>query len=207
MNQTFMFWPGGGAVAERVRPRADAARNRAAILAAARELIGARGPDVGMDEIAAAAGLAVGTLYRHFPTKGDLVGAIVADLAATIAEVLDAALTRIAGGGSTGAAEIVELLRRVVVEMGAERLLRDALAEVGTDSLRALQRHATDSLSRIVDAARADRTLHPDITVEDIALLLASSPDGRTPRAVRERWVELAGRAITVAHPADPHHV
>ncbi|MFF7262461.1 TetR family transcriptional regulator [Streptomyces sp. NPDC008159] len=54
-------------------PRADAVRNRKRILDAAREQITLRGPDTGMDEIAAAAGVAVGTLFRYFPTQADLV--------------------------------------------------------------------------------------------------------------------------------------
>ncbi len=62
-----------------IRPaRADAIRNRAKILEAARQQITLHGPDVGMDQIAQAAGVAVGTLYRHFPTKNDLSSRLLA---------------------------------------------------------------------------------------------------------------------------------
>ncbi|GGM59225.1 hypothetical protein ACFFX1_41660 [Dactylosporangium sucinum] len=45
-------------------------------------------------------------------------------------------------------------------------------------------------------AGHADGALHPDLTVDDIALLLRSAPDARSPRAERTRWVELACRAL-----------
>jgi AcrR family transcriptional regulator len=57
------------------RRRADAERNRAHVLDAARELFGQRGDEVQMDEVARHAGVGVGTLYRHFPTKEALVAA------------------------------------------------------------------------------------------------------------------------------------
>src|SRR4051794_11658042 len=106
--------------------RADAARNRAAIVVAARELIVASGGDAGMDDIAARAGVAVGTLYRHFPTKGDLVAAIMAELGAEVVALLDAAASRVDSGKVTAYEEIVALLRRVVVDMADDRMLRDA---------------------------------------------------------------------------------
>ncbi|MEV6781756.1 TetR family transcriptional regulator [Streptomyces sp. NPDC051098] len=68
-------------------PRADAVRNRNKILAAAGEQITAPGPEVGMDQIAAAAGVAIGTPYRHFPTKTDLVAAVVAEFVARFTEL------------------------------------------------------------------------------------------------------------------------
>jgi AcrR family transcriptional regulator len=62
-----------------VRPlRADALRNRERILTAARDVVGRDGADAQMDAVAAAAGVGVGTVYRHFPTKQALLGALVA---------------------------------------------------------------------------------------------------------------------------------
>jgi AcrR family transcriptional regulator len=60
-----------------VSMRADARRNRERILAAAREVFGQYGAEAQMDEIARRAGVGVGTLYRHFPTKDDLVGELI----------------------------------------------------------------------------------------------------------------------------------
>src|SRR5665213_3681208 len=57
--------------------RADARRNREAVLNAAGELFAQRGDAVQMDEIAERAGLAVGTLYRHFADKQALLAAII----------------------------------------------------------------------------------------------------------------------------------
>jgi AcrR family transcriptional regulator len=63
--------------AERDRPlRADARRNRDALVAAAAEIFRARGPDVSMLEAAEAAGVGVGTLYRNFPRRESLVAAV-----------------------------------------------------------------------------------------------------------------------------------
>ena len=58
--------------------RADARRSHETILAAAGELFARRGSEVQMDEIADRAGLGMGTLYRHFPTKQALLAAIIA---------------------------------------------------------------------------------------------------------------------------------
>jgi AcrR family transcriptional regulator len=56
--------------------RADARRNYAALLAAAAEIFGRDGPDASLDEIARRAGVANATLYRHFPTRRELLVAV-----------------------------------------------------------------------------------------------------------------------------------
>ncbi|WP_027945336.1 TetR/AcrR family transcriptional regulator [Amycolatopsis taiwanensis] len=179
--------------------RADAARNRGAILHAARALLVARGPEVGMDEIATQAGVAVGTLYRHFPTKQDLIEAIAEDLGATIAETLDAAVAGIIDGHRTAADEIMDLMRRVVVEMGDERLLRAALSDLAPQVFQAIQAHARESVERMIAMAHQAGTLRPDITVDDVILLLTTSPGEQTPKPARLRWLELVRNALTAA--------
>src|SRR5262244_2336175 len=55
------------------RPRADAARNREKLVAAAAAAFGAQGVEAPLEEIARQAGVGIGTLYRHFPTREHLV--------------------------------------------------------------------------------------------------------------------------------------
>lgn len=72
-----------------VRERADAARNRARILAAAERLFAERGVEgVGMDEVAAAAGVGVGTLYRRFGDRAGLAFALLGDREAQLQEAV-----------------------------------------------------------------------------------------------------------------------
>lgn len=58
------------------RPRADAARNRERVLEAAKIVLGAGGPDASLEAVAREAGVGIGTLYRHFPTREALFEAV-----------------------------------------------------------------------------------------------------------------------------------
>src|SRR5437764_14546712 len=66
--------------------RADARRNRDAVLAAAKKLFADQGLDAQMPDVARAANVGVGTVYRHFATKDDLIAALVADRFERLAE-------------------------------------------------------------------------------------------------------------------------
>jgi AcrR family transcriptional regulator len=73
--------------------RADARRNRDALLRAARDAFAEQGTGASLEEIARRAGVGIGTLYRNFPTRGDLFGAVyldeVEELCATAAQLSD----------------------------------------------------------------------------------------------------------------------
>lgn len=69
-----------GAAGLRTRPRrADAQRNRALLLAAAKDVFTEHGIDAPLDDIARRAGVGNATMYRHFPTRSDLIVAVYAD--------------------------------------------------------------------------------------------------------------------------------
>ncbi len=74
------------------RRRADAERNRAALLDAAAAVFVASGVDAPVRDVAAAAGVGLGTIYRHFPTRADLVVAVYRHQVEACAEAADALL-------------------------------------------------------------------------------------------------------------------
>jgi len=74
------------------RLRADAERNRAALLAAAREIFGEHGLDASLDEIARRAGVGNATLYRRFPTRRDLIAEVFAGQMTEYVELAEHAL-------------------------------------------------------------------------------------------------------------------
>ena len=71
--------------------RSDALRNHERLVASARELFARSGVDVPVEEITQHAGLGMGTLYRHFPTKEDLIDAVLEDAFAEIVAIAEQA--------------------------------------------------------------------------------------------------------------------
>jgi AcrR family transcriptional regulator len=143
-----------------------------------------------MDEIARAAGLAVGTLYRHFPTKTDLVAAAVSAFVAEVADHAEAAARR-AGQGSRAFDELAELLRGIVQASAINQAVKaaaDAL-NADVDNSEDVQR-AHRALQALIEAARADRAVKEDLSIDDFYLLVANAPAAGPP-AVLDRWVEL----------------
>lgn len=180
--------------------RADAVRNRQQILAAARRLIGEQGAEVSMDAIAVAAGVAVGTLYRHHPTKADLVAAVVEDSVAGLAELSEQAVAAVATGADPGE-QLRTLFRAVAERHSQDRALKAALAALGRSTSEDPAGHPPGSPARRVGAA-VERLLQEagrhgdvrsDLTVLDLTLLLAGVPDDARNR---ERYTTLVLAAL-----------
>lgn len=174
-----------------VKPlRADARRNRTKILGAARAQITLHGPDVGMDEIAAAAGVAVGTLYSHFPTKVHLVASVVSEFIAQVADRSETAAAAVRDG-SPAYTELTALLRDIVIATATNQAAKAAAAALDADVGDAsdLQR-AGAALQSIINQARVDRTVRSDLSIEDFYLLVSNIPAGQ-PTDTLDRWIDL----------------
>ncbi|HEX2145641.1 MAG TPA: helix-turn-helix domain-containing protein [Glycomyces sp.] len=170
--------------------RADAARNRGKIMEAANRQIIAHGPDVPMEAIAEDAGVAVGTLYRHFPTKADLVRAVLDLCLGEIAADAEAAADRIAAGASA-LDEFIAFSRMVMENAADNKAVKAAARALGTpiDEGEHAQQ-GRDAMDRIIAAGKAEGSLRPDLTVDDGYLFFATVPIDQ-PLAIRERWFTL----------------
>ena len=181
-----------GAASVEPRPlRADARRNRERILAAARKAFAESGRDVQMDEVAELAGVGVGTLYRHFPTKEDLVLELIREALQGYLESTRQALRR------DDPWEALEwLVREKAASMARNRGLRDAMSVIDfgdespwqTDEVR---RHA----GAVLERAREARAIGADVTVDDWQALMCGLSAAIASGADPDRQVEfmLAG--------------
>ncbi|MEV6007821.1 TetR family transcriptional regulator [Streptomyces sp. NPDC051976] len=180
----------------RTRPRADAVRNRKRIVAAAGEQIARHGPEVGIDEIAAAAGVAVGTLYRHFPTRTDLVAAVVAEYVARVADDAEAVLARVAAG-ARAADELTAFLGRVAETAAIHRAGKATARTLGEEPAdRPCEDRGAAAVSAVIRAGQSEGDIHPDVTLADIYLLSATAPTGQSPAALA-RWLVLVVPGLT----------
>lgn len=149
--------------------RADARRNQEQILAAARDLIIERGPGASLDEVARRAGVGIGTLYRRFPDRPALLRAVVLDALGRTREVAEKALAEEAEGFDALARYLGEALEARV--SAVIPLVLDKL-DLDDDQLGPAREASAAAIQRIVDAAHADGSLHPQVTFADIGTLL-----------------------------------
>jgi AcrR family transcriptional regulator len=156
-------------VAQPVRARVDARRNRERLLAAARELLAADGVDVPVREIAQRAGVGVATLYRHFPTRDDLVDAVLEDAFEEYVAIAEAALA--AADPWSGFTGFVE---QVVAVHARNRGLKDVVETRahGRGRAAAMRRRITPLVAQLVERAQVDGTLRADFTPQDVALVV-----------------------------------
>ena len=174
--------------------RADARRNRERVLAAARSAFAEQGYAVPLDEIAAAAGVGPGTVYRHFPTKEALFDAVsVANIEELAADARARAEAADPGSAFAG------FLHRIAEQALAKRDLPDAFAGAGADAVAAAVADMHDALGVLLAKAQEAGGVRRDVTVTDLIALLKgllhavrSDPDPD----VRHRLLAVVGDGL-----------
>ena len=162
------------------KPRADGQRNRERLLHAAKIEFEAGGAAVSLEDIARRAGVGVGTLYRHFPTREAIIEAVYRH---AVAQLADAA-SELLGSRPAGDA-LHEWLRLCVDHVAAKKVMAPALGSIvrETTALQAASRsRIIEAMFLLVDRAIASGDLRQDVEREDVLrALVALSHDSDSP--------------------------
>ncbi len=181
------------------RPRADAERNRTRLLDAARAAFASGQDTVTLDQIARDAGVGIGTLYRHFPTREALVEALyrkeLGDLCASAGDLLK---TR------SPDPALRAWMSRFADYVAAKREMADAIRAVfasGTVTVSQAREELAEAVQAILDAGAADGTLRAGVRPQDVVAMIvgiftATSIAGG--REQLERMFDLLMDAIRV---------
>jgi AcrR family transcriptional regulator len=178
--------------------RADAERNRRRLIAAASEMFSERGLDVGVAEIAERAGVGRGTLFRNFPTKQDLIAAIVVERMRESVARGQAALEAPDPGEA-----LFELIENSAVRSQSDRALFDALTEewLARPEIHAVHAEMLETLDALLTRAQAAGSVRADIGAVDVVMLIKGVCEvqrsfSHVSPAMAERQLDLVRSAI-----------
>ena len=164
--------------------RCDAQRNRKALLEAAAEAFAEQGIEVPVGEIARRAGVAKGTLFRHFPAKRDLLAAVLAHRMRVLRDLIE----EVEHDRAPGIAAVAELMERGAEMLAADRsffdaAMRDAAAEA---ELTGVKLELMAALDALVAAAQRAGEVRADIGGVDIAMLMMAATNTCAPAHERD---------------------
>ena len=146
--------------------RRDAVQNRQRLLDAAAAVFAERGLEAGVEEIARAAGVGMGTLYRRFPTKDALIAALVHDVMTTMLRLAREAAGRPDGTG------LEHFLEATSAYQASHRGCLPRLWNAGTEheSVQEVRR----LIAALLDDAKSHGQVRADITSTDLTIILWS---------------------------------
>jgi AcrR family transcriptional regulator len=177
--------------AELRKPRSDSLRNRERLMAAAKSAFTERGASVALEDIARSAGVGIGTLYRHFPSREALLAAVYSREVEQLAAAADTLLSQLPPGEAFEA-----WLHQMVDYMATKRVIAPALqAAPGAGSaLNAAGPAISGALARLANAAIATGDIRADLEPDDLIRLLGGLSLGYD----RPEWAASARRLIGV---------
>jgi AcrR family transcriptional regulator len=162
--------------------RADARRNRERILASARAAFAESGDVVQIDDVARHAGVGVGTVYRHFPTKQ----ALLTELVRQTFRLFTGWAREAREAGGEPFALIEGLLRRIAEtaagDVGVRYALTSSAAQAARSEAQAEQDELIAVIAELIERARRAGTIRPGIEATDIAMLICGVVSAMGPR-------------------------
>ncbi|WP_327003709.1 TetR/AcrR family transcriptional regulator [Dactylosporangium sp. NBC_01737] len=169
------------------RPRSDARHNRERLIAAARELVAEVGSEVALDEVARRAGVGNATLYRHFPTRAELLAALYTDEVRALCDHGDRLLA-----APSPIEALFAWLDAFVTHVATRRPLALAATDVpdGRRTPMFHEWHAAINATAAALVRRAQPALRQDVTPADV-LALASGAALTTDAENARRLVAL----------------
>ncbi len=174
-------------------PRADALRNRTKVLEAAETVFASRGTSASTEAVAREAGVGIGTVFRHFPTKESLLEAVYIARLRRLAEEADA----LASVEDPGAA-FFTFFTRVVGHAATKNAFSAALAEAGVDveqTAAEIGQELKRALGALLTAAQEAGAVRADIGLPEVLMLLVGASQA-AERVGADR--EVRDRALSV---------
>lgn len=187
--------------------RADARRNYERLIAEAAVAFAEHGERASLDDIAKRAGVGSGTLYRHFPTRRDLMEAVYLDTVHAMAERADELAARYPPGQA-----LTEWLVALGEETAKIRGLKALLSSAATEDnsvLTACADAMRGAVRRLVEAAQQEGTVRADIEPVDVLRLAhgvstASELGDQKGRLIR-RYLQVLVEGLGAATPPKSH--
>ena len=150
--------------------RADARQNRARLISAATEAFAEKGADAPLEDIARRAGVGIGTLYRHFPSRLDLQAAVFRTQVRVVCEQGDA-LTASDSPGPAFATWASALTGYLVTKRGLSRALIDAVG-VESELITSCWMTMRETTERLLVKAQQAGVIRDDVTAMDVMRLV-----------------------------------
>jgi len=179
--------------ATRVR-RADAVRNRDALLETAKRLFADRGSEVTFEDVARAAGVGKGTLYRHFANRDQLIAAVLRDRFDTLTAEAERLATR-----HEPDVAVDTWLRSFDSYPTSDRSLAASISEGLTDARSAVSTACTpmkDAFTRLLATAQESGSVRHDVDAQQLLTVIAGLPDGHRDETGSSPFLDVVLRGI-----------